>query len=297
MTKQTSTKHEQARRDAFLALCMPAAREAASCYIVRFNLRADADDVSSETCARVVGLIASAREPFDANPSDEQARERAVRFVWGVAANVGRETIRKQRKRSAMAPFDERAAVCEQLELSDAPSEKRLELNETILAALASLKSDVTADIRETLIVEEIRRNDYDHAESARLCEGSGLSFQRVNDMVQEQKDGKWSPEAWRQRVKRARDKAREAMSVRAAELGLVSLVLGAIVSLGAAMMPAAHRGPIDSTQNSHLEMPADVRLVDSTQNGNPKGGKGRIGEQFASTQNGNPKGGKGRLA
>ena len=288
--------HETSRRDAFLAVCMPAAREAASCYTIRFNLRADADDVSSETCARVVSLVASGREPFDGDPTDGLARERAVRFVWGVAANVGREYIRKQRKRSALAHFDERAAVCEQLELSDAPSEARLELNETILAALSALKNDVTADIRETLIVEEIRRNEYDRGESARLCEGSGLSYERVREMVEQQKDGKWSPEAWRQRVKRARDKAREALSVRAAELGLVSLVLGAIVSLGAAVMPAGAGGG-DSTQNSRLAMPADVRLVDSTQNGNPKGGKGRFEDQLASTQNGNPKGGKGRVA
>lgn len=288
---------ERARRDAFLAICMPAAREAASCYIVRFNLRADAEDMSAETCARVVALIASAREPFDADPRDEQTRDRAARFVWGVAANVGREYIRRQRKRATVAPFDERAAVCEQLELSDAPSEKRLELNETILVALAALRSDVTPDVRETLIVEEIRRNDYGRAESVRLCEGSGLSFQRVNDMVREQKDGKWSAEAWRQRVKRARDKAREALGARASELGLVSLVLGAIVSLGVAWAPAGEKRALESTQNPAVSTPAEAQLVDSTQNGNPKGGKGRWDAQLASTQNGNPKGGKGRLA
>ncbi|MCA9283296.1 MAG: hypothetical protein KDA30_14795, partial [Phycisphaerales bacterium] len=289
MTHTKTNTSDSARRDAFLAICMPAAREAASCYTVRFNLRADGEDVSAETCARVVSLIASGREPFDGDAGDASVRDRAVRFVWGIAANVGREYIRKQRKRSAVAHFDERAAVCEQLELSDAPSEKRLEFNETILAALAALKNDVTADVRETLIVEEIRRNEYGRSESARLCEGSGLSYERISAMVEQQKGGKWSPEAWRQRVKRARDKAREALSVRSAELGLVSLVLGAIVSLGAAMLPNVNVN--DSTQNPRLDAGAEVRLVDSTQNGNPKGGKDRFEDQLASTQNGNPKG------
>lgn len=296
MAANAKYRIEPARRDAYLAICMPAAREAAACYALRFNLRAEQDDLTSETCARVVGLITSGNEPFDGDPKSESGRERAQRFVWGVAANVGREFIRRQRKRAAVAHFDERASVCDQLELSDAPSEKQLELNETIMKVLAALRSDVTDEVRETLVVEEIRRNDYGHAESQRLCEGSGLSFEQVTEVIEQQKDGRWSPEAWRQRVKRARDKAREALGARAAELGLVSLILSAVVTLGVAVLPTATPA-LESTQNSAVAAPDEARLADSTQNGNPKGGKGRIGDTLASTQNGNPKGGKGRVA
>ncbi len=296
MTAKNRSHALDDRRIAFLAACMPVAREAASCYTTRFNLRNDADDFASETSARVVSLIAAGKEPFDADPADDSARQRAERFVWGVAANVGREFIRRQRKASAIAAFDERAALCEGLELAPGESHKRTELNNSIAAALSALRA-VTPEVRETLIVEEIRRNEYAPAESQRLCDGAGLSYDEVSQVVEQQRNGKWSPEAWRQRVKRARDKAREALAGRAAELGFVSLILAAAVSIGAAAMPAAPSNATTIALPAPTPLHTEINLADSTQNGNPKGGKGRAKNQFASTQNGNPKGGKGRLA
>ncbi len=253
------------REDPRLSAVLPTIGFASARYAARFAIEPMREEIEAESTARVLALIAEGRTPFDTACASDDDVDRIQRFTHGLVANVAREALRG-RLRHAHVPLEDRAAACAALRVGQHAPERAMELEEAVGGALERFRS-LSRDVRETIVAEEIMQNRYASDDADRLCRSVDVSFQRVFKMIENRNAGKWTAEAWRQRVHRSRKKARAAVGALAA----ISLV----VALAAAIArPAPDAGPQPtrvtdngSTQNGK-KVPAPIVRLASTQNG-----------------------------
>ncbi len=231
----------------------PATETAAGTTAGRHGMTHKRDDIASETFTRVATLLEAGREPFDDLPALSEPRIRA--FVKGVAVNVAREMLRKER-RSRDYLTSGRAEVCADLAVAQPKAAKRVELDDTIRSTFAKLDA-LAEDARETLVAEEVMQHGHQFDAIGKLCSACNVSRERVAAMIEARTSGQWSADAWRQRVHRARKKARALITAAATTAAL-------LLALAGAALVARASAPTDAA-------PATAR---STQNGS--GGAGR---------------------
>lgn len=254
---------------------------AAARYAKRFGVEHLREEIEAESATRVLTLVRDARAPFDVPTDMPGALDRMQRFTHGLVANVAREALRG-RVRHAHAPLADRASACAALRAGSPTPEAALEMEETISLALRRFR-ELSPDVRETIVAEEIMQNNYASAEAGRLCRSCEVSFKRVWQMIENRKNGVWSAEAWRQRVHRSRKKARSVVGA------LAPFALGVALLVGLAVTTLSAAGPTRADDGRSLT-PTPVRVADkdgSTQNGKAV----RPIVRLASTQNGKANG------
>lgn len=270
MTPGDATSRET-RIEAVLSIVGPVVSASSGMFARRFGIAGMADEIEAESVARVVGLVSAGRSPFDRASLDGEAADRAQRFARGLVANVAREVLRG-RVRHGHGVLDERASVCAGLASDPSSAVDREELETAIGSALERFRGLGTED-RETIVAEECIQHGYSSGDMDRLCRASGVSFQRVLDMISSRESGVLSPEAWRQRVHRSRKRARAVLGSVSLFAVAMALVVGALASApGGTDAGSGEPGVVaparaDSTQNGKKKS-ATVRLA-STQNGN----------------------------
>jgi hypothetical protein len=254
-------------------------RAAAARYAKRFGIEPLREEIEAEATARVLALVNEGRTPFDTSVDGEGALDRMQRFTHGLVVNVAREALRG-RVRHGHAPLEDRATACASLRAGSPAPEASLEMEEVISVALRRFR-ELSEDVRETIVAEEIMQNNYAGGEAGRLCRSCEVSFQRVWQMIENRKNGLWSAEAWRQRVHRSRKKARSAVG------GLAPFAVAAALLVGLAAAAFGVAGPTRANHDRSIT-PTPVNLVDS--NGSTQNGKAPIAV-LASTQNGKANG------
>ena len=255
-------------------------RGAAARYAKRFGVEPLREEIEAESVARVLALVREGRPPFDTLAGEDGALDRMQRFTHGLVANVAREALRG-RVRHAHAPLEERATACASLRAGSPAPGDALELEEAISAGLRRFR-DLSPEVRETIVAEEIMQNNYASDEAGRLCRSCEVSFQRVGQMIENRKSGAWSAEAWRQRVHRSRKKARSVVGGLAPFAIAAAFLIGLAGSRNVTPTPGGDHGPSavptpathvvedGSTQNGKAPL-ATLRLA-STQNGKANG-------------------------
>lgn len=286
-----SPQRVESEPQAIFDLAMNAVLAAGYHFAERYRLMHRRDDLVSEVRCRVVAIIQARKPPFDpaesaAQAADDELRRRIVNYVYGVAHNVIREMAREEKRRAREVDVHDRAGIAMGLAITEPDPSVRAELNETVRMSLERFRL-LSAEMRETLVAEEVRQHGYGDETVEELCGVCEVSIERVRDMIQQRDNGMISGAAWRQRVHRLRERAREALGdLHPTIAGIGLLAFGAAV--------AAWSGAAASTGGSATELvgpPAPWHVVQS-----PAEREAEEAWSFArslliaSTQNGKPK-------
>lgn len=263
------TEQDGAERRAQLLAISEIVASAAYYFGAKFKLGDLRDDLASETSCRIAAMLEDNREPLNAiNPESDDQEADIRRFIFGVARNVARELSRQERRTVGDFDLSDRASATMHLAIHEERPEARLELNETITQALGQFKG-LNNELRETLVAEEVRRNEYNEEATESLCDACNVSMGKVKTMITERENGSISDAAWRQRIHRLRERAQRALA--GADLFTVSLLwalaLAAAIAAGSQQNADTNDGiTADAASVVHVDT-----LLASTQNGKPK--------------------------
>ena len=270
----TSTNDGRDRRDVIARERLMAIQDvietAASYFGAKFRLVGLRDDIVSEASCRLTGMLLEGRDALDGIVLDGEAQPDAVRsYVYGVVRNIAREMSRQERRHVRDFEISERATATMHLAVLEETPAARVELDDAIGDALAKFNG-LNDELRETLVAEEARRNEYSGAAMESLCNACNVSIGKVKTMMNDRENGRVSDAAWRQRIHRLRQRAQRVLAD--ADLFTVSLLWAAIVGAALVVASPATTDADPATPAATSTVDVDVLLA-STQNGKPKKG------------------------